>query len=217
MEIESVLLEKYPGLGVLELEVKDVVVKKSSEDLEEFKRKKQEEIRKRIPSLDAVKDLPVLRAYRDFYWKVGIDPTKTRPAGEALIRRILGGRDLPTVNTLVDSYNVASAESMVAIAAFDGRVVDISNLLMRTVLKGEVFRGIGMELPISLSGIEVVIQDRTSEKLVAVYPYRDSDESKVTEKTKDVLFMMCGVPGISQNDLVLANEMTRDYVSRFCI
>ena len=43
---------------------------------------KQEEIRKRIPSLEQVKDIPILRAYRDFYWKVGTDPTKTRPAGE---------------------------------------------------------------------------------------------------------------------------------------
>ena len=216
MEIESALLEKYPGLGVLEVKINDINVRRYNQDLEQFKKIKQEEIRRRISSLDAVKDLPVLRAYRDFYWKVGIDPTKTRPAGEALIRRILGGRDLPTVNTLVDSYNIASAESMVAIAAFDANIIDSNNLLMRIANKGETFRGIGMDVPISLSGVEVVIEDRISKKLVAVYPYRDSDESKVTEESREVLFMMCGVPRITQDQLALASRLTRDYVSRFC-
>jgi DNA/RNA-binding domain of Phe-tRNA-synthetase-like protein len=216
VEIESALLEKYPGLGILELKINEINVRKYNQDLEQFKKVKQEEIRKQIPSLDSVKDLPVLRAYRDFYWKVGIDPTKTRPAGEALIRRILGGRDLPNVNTLVDSYNIASAESMVAIAAFDASAVDSINLLMRTANKGETFRGIRMGVPISLSGVEVVIEDRLSKKLVAVYPYRDSDESKVTEESREVLFMMCGVPRITRDQLELANRLTLDYVSRFC-
>jgi DNA/RNA-binding domain of Phe-tRNA-synthetase-like protein len=217
MKIQSTLLEKYSGLGVLEVSFDGIIIRKSLERLQEFKRNKQDEISKRIPLLEAVKDIPVIRAYRDFYWKVGIDPTKTRPAGEALIRKILGGRDLPTINTFVDSYNIASAESSVAIAAFDADIVDSNSLLMRTATIGEVFLGIGMELPVSLSGIEVVIEDKKTEKLVAVYPYRDSDESKVTEKTRHVFLLMCGVPQIPQSELILASKLTRDYVSQFCI
>jgi len=217
MEVESALLEKYHGLEALEVRINDVNVRESTEDLIQFKKKKQEEIRKHIPSLEVVKDLPVLRAYRDFYWKIGIGPTKTRPAGEALIRRILGGRDLPTVNTLVDSYNIASAESSVSIAAFDIGIINCDNLLMRSANKGESFKGIGMDAPISLLGIEVVIEDRTSKKLIAIYPYRDSDDSKVTEKSRDILFMMCGVPRIPNDQLEFARGLTRDYVSRFCL
>ena len=77
--------------------------------------------------------------------------------------------------------------------------VDSANLMMRTANKGETFKGIGMDAPISLSGVEVVIEDKSSKRLVAVYPYRDSDESKVTEKSKDVLFMMCGVPRVTRD------------------
>jgi DNA/RNA-binding domain of Phe-tRNA-synthetase-like protein len=217
LEIESTLLEKYPGLGVLEVKINDVYVRGSTDSLVQFKKEKQQEIRKQIPSLEVVKDLPILRAYRDFYWKIGIDPTKTRPAGEALIRRILGGRDLPTVNTLVDSYNLASAESSIAIAAIDASIMDSDKLLMRTSNKGESFKGIGMDAPISLLGIEVLIEDRTSKKLIAVYPYRDSDESKVTEKSTEIVFLMCGVPGITNDKLALASRLTREYVSRFCL
>jgi len=174
-------------------------------------------MRRKVPSLDAVKDLPTIRAYRDFYWKVGIDPTKTRPAGEALLRRILAGRDLPNINTLVDSYNTSSAETTVSIAAFDARKINRDDLVMRRAVRGESFTGIGMLHPISLEGIEVVIEDTLEQKLVAVYPYRDADESKVSMDTTQVLFMMCGVPGISQKDLEVAKELTKDYVSRFCL
>ena len=103
MRIAEDLEATFRGLRVLELDLLNLTVKKVDARLEEFKKGKQEEIRGKIHSLDEVKNLPIFRAYRGFYWKVGIDPTKTRPAGEALTRRILSGKDLPTINTLVDS------------------------------------------------------------------------------------------------------------------
>jgi DNA/RNA-binding domain of Phe-tRNA-synthetase-like protein len=104
MEIAPELRLAFPGLRVVELKLVGLTVSSSDPDLEQFKLEAQEWVRRRIASLEEVKNQPIFRAYRDFFWKVGIDPTKTRPAGEALTRRILGGRDLPRVNTVVDSY-----------------------------------------------------------------------------------------------------------------
>ena len=216
MKIEKDLSDTFPGLRVLELKMSQLSIKKSDILLEEFKKKKQKEIREKIGSLEAIKNVPVLRAYRDFYWRVGIDPTKIRPAGEALTRRILSGKDLPTINTLVDAYNIASAESSVAIAVFDSRTVDFENLTMRRAVKGESFLGIGMDSATILSGVEVVIEDTKSGKLIAIYPYRDSDDSKVTEQSDEVLLMMCGVPGIGDDDLLYAQRLTREYIEKFC-
>jgi DNA/RNA-binding domain of Phe-tRNA-synthetase-like protein len=215
LEIDRTLLDKYPGLSVQEFVV-SVNIQNISSELETFKKTKQEEIRRKVISPDSIRDLPVIRAYRDFYWKVGIDPTKTRPAGEALLRRIIGGRDLPTINTLVDSYNIASAETMISIAAFDQAKVDSGALLMRVSRKGELFSGIGMNHPLTLEGVEVVIEDLSSKSLVAVYPYRDAEASKVTLETTKVLFMMCGVSGIASESLRDAEARTREYVAAFC-
>ena len=216
LRIAEDLEATFPGLRVLELDLLNLTVKKVDARLEEFKKVKQEEIRVKIHSLDEVKNLPIFRAYRDFYWKVGIDPTKTRPAGEALTRRILSGKDLPTINTLVDSYNIASAESSVAIAAFDLSRISRDSLLMRKAKNGESFLGKGMEQEIALSGVEVVIEDEKNTELIAVYPYRDSDASKVTESTQDALMMMCGVPSISDEDLEIARALTKKYVEEYC-
>lgn len=216
VEIDSLLSKKYAGLGTFDLDIGGIFVQSSKPELEAFKKIKQEEIRSKIVSLDAVKEIPVIRAYRDFYWEVGIDPTKTRPAGEALLRRILGGKDLPAVNTLVDSYNLASAETMISVAAFDAERVHRDRLLMRIADQGEKFLGIGMQTPVVLTGVEVVIEDTSRRELVAIYPYRDADASKVTERTSEVIFMMCGVPGISRDMLVAAGEMVSNYATRFC-
>ena len=200
----------------MELRLDGLFIKKSDAALDEFKKQVQERIRANLPSLDAVKDQKVFRAYRDFFWGVGVDPTKTRPAGEALTRRILSGWGLPTINTFVDSYNLASAETGIAIAAFDLSKVSGPDLSMRKATPREVFLGIGMEAPIELKGVEMVIEDSRSRELVAVYPYRDSDGSKVTEESESALLMMCGVPGIETSLLEEARDVAKRYVERFC-
>jgi len=216
MRIVPELQSSFPGLRVVELKMEGLEVKGVDTTLESFKREVQDRVRQRFASLTEVKDRPIFRAYRDFFWRVGIDPTKVRPAGEALTRRILGGRDLPTVNTAVDAYNLASVETSIAIAAFDVGTIEGESLVMRRAAKGEPFHGIGMASPDSLTGVEVVIEDQDSHKLIAVYPYRDSNDSRVTERTKDVLFLMCGVPGIDETTLDVASDLTREYVGRFC-
>ena len=216
MEIAGELASVFPGLRVLELSMTALAGKSSDPALEAFKQEVQRRVRERTASLDHVRDQPVFRAYRDFFWRVGIDPTKTRPAGEALTRRILGGRDLPRVNTIVDAYNLASVETSIAIAAFDIRKVRPDALLMRKAMPGEPFLGIGMTEADTLTGAEVVIEDRGSRELIAVYPYRDSAGSKVDERTTGVLFMMCGVPGIGEEVLQRAKALTEEYVGRFC-
>ncbi len=212
LKIDSQLKQRFPDLAAKIMELSEVTVKESSVELEAF----SEETARRVASkytLEAVKDVPIFRAYRDFYWKVGIDPTKNRPSGEALTRRVLAGRRLPKINSLVDAYNAASLESGVAIAAFDKAKID-GDLLMRVSEVGEKFQGIAMPSPIELNGGEVVVSD--SRQLVAMYPYRDSDHSKVTVQTREVVLMICGVPGVAPLILDRAGDMTVNYVLRFC-
>jgi DNA/RNA-binding domain of Phe-tRNA-synthetase-like protein len=114
---------------------------------------------------------------------------------------------------LVDAYNLASVKTEVAIAAFDADKLR-GNLTMRFAVKNEKFFGIGMDKPLLLQGGEIVIED--AEKLVAVYPYRDAEDSKVTEDTKNIVLLFCGVPGISEEKLVDTMRVTSEIVMRFC-
>jgi DNA/RNA-binding domain of Phe-tRNA-synthetase-like protein len=212
LKIDSKLKTRFPDLNVLTLHIEGVHVQEKDSELEKFKVEVMRQIRDDY-SLDSVKDHPTFRAYRDFFWSIKIDPTKIRPAAEALIRRILAGKTLPCINTLVDAYNLASIKSRIALATFDADQLE-GDLLMRFAEEGEQFYGIGMEKPLILKGGEIVVSDE--EKLVAVYPYRDADSTKVTEKTENVTIVVCGVPGIPKQDLENASQVAQEYVKRFC-
>jgi DNA/RNA-binding domain of Phe-tRNA-synthetase-like protein len=212
LKIDSKLTDHFPNLSAYILQVKDVKIQKRDAELEKFKTEVMSQIQEEY-DLSSVKDQPIFRAYRDFFWRVGIDPTKNRPAAEALIRRILRGRTLPSINTLVDAYNLASIMSRIALATFDADKLE-GNLLMRFAEEGEKFLGIGMEKPLILKGGEIVISD--AEKLVAIYPYRDANSTKITEKTENVTIVVCGAPGINEKALENASQVALEYIMRFC-
>ena len=212
LKIDVQLKTRFPELKVLTCEIKGVKVEKRNVELEKFQNEITKQVREQY-DLESLKNLSTFRAYRDFFWRVGIDPTKNRPAAEALIRRILGGKTIPSINTLVDAYNLASIKTEIALAAFDADKLK-GDLLMRFAEKGEEFLGIGMEKPMFLQGGEIVVSD--GEKLVAMYPYRDADSTKITEKTRNVVLLVCGVPGIGEEILQNAARVALEFITRFC-
>ena len=212
LKIDSELKTAFPDLTVLKLHISGVQIQKRDTELEKFKIAVTQQVMNEY-DLYTVKDHPTFRAYRDFFWSIKIDPTKIRPAAEALIRRILAGKTLPRINTLVDAYNLASIKTRIALATFDADKLD-GELLMRFAEEGEQFSGIGMEKPLILRGREIVVSDK--EKLMAIYPYRDADNTKVTEKTKNITVVVCGVPGIPKQELEKASDVALEYVTRFC-
>jgi DNA/RNA-binding domain of Phe-tRNA-synthetase-like protein len=215
LKIDSSLLQEFPGLRAYLVRIFEVNIASSSAKVQILGSLVSEVTTSILQKydLEKLKDIPIFRTYRDFFWLVGIDPTKTRPAAEALTRRILSGKPFPRINILVDAYNLASVVSGVPIAAFDLDKVK-GDLLMRRARAGETFLGIGMKQAETLKGAEVVVSDE--EKLIAIYPYRDSANSKVTEDTKNILLMVCGVPGVEEKELEQAQIVTVDYVTRFC-
>lgn len=157
MFFDSDIGEKFPGLSVGIVTVEGIENLERSESLREFGKEVEERTRSFLTA-EGIKEDSIFHAYRDFFWRIGIDPTKIRPASEALTRRILLGRSLPQINTAVDAYNLASVGSKIPIAAFDSEEIS-GELTMRFAKEGEIFFGIGMKEEMGLSGGEVVIAD----------------------------------------------------------
>lgn len=201
----------YPGLELVGQVVDGLEVAPRRDDLEAHKRRLEKEIRA-SGTPDDIKDDGRVRAYRDFFWSLGIDPTKIRPAAEALVRRVANGRPLPTINTAVDALNVASVETRVAFASFDVARLQ-GDMTLRYAEEGEGFLGIGMDRPKVLEGRELVIDD--GHALVAIYPYRDADASKITSDTHAVFLLGCGVPGLGGEALVDATWYVAELMARY--
>ncbi|MHA1380885.1 MAG: B3/B4 domain-containing protein [Candidatus Helarchaeota archaeon] len=168
---------------------------------------------KNFYSIENLKDSDIMRVYRDFFWALGIDPTKTRPASEALIRRVLRDKPIPRINCVVDAYNLASMESGIPLAAFDSDLLK-GNIVMRFSEIGEEFMGIGMKKTINLKGNELILTDNN--QIIAIYPYRDADNTKVTTRTKNVALLICGFPGISNDKLENTADLAIEYITEIC-
>lgn len=150
-----------------------------------------------------------MRAYRDFYWKLDIDPTKTRPSGKALLRRVLHAKELPRISTVVDAYNLASMKTIIPISGFDKDQLN-PPFQVRFARNSETFTGIGMNKPMTLTDKMLVLADE--KQILCIYPYRDSDHTKITGQTRNVLIVGYGAPGITEEQLKEAVETTISYI-----
>ena len=206
------VVEKLGNFSVLGQSLSGIRVSSSPPELTNYMRNTEEGVRRSV-QLEVLKDDPVLRAYRDFFWKAGIDPTKTRPASEALIRRILRGNPLPAINSFVDALNIASVETRIAFAAFD-RDRLAGELELRLARLGESILPIGHAERLVLEGREMVIAD--GRRVIALYPHRDSEETKITEGSKRALVLSCGVPGVDHAFIQGSLGKCLATVARFC-
>jgi DNA/RNA-binding domain of Phe-tRNA-synthetase-like protein len=80
-------------------------------------------------------------AVRTMYKRVGLDPTKTRPSSEALLRRVRKGDPLPRINTLVDVCNWCSLEFQLPYGLYDAAHVE-GDIELRLGHDGESYPGI---------------------------------------------------------------------------
>ncbi|MDD5307595.1 MAG: phenylalanine--tRNA ligase beta subunit-related protein [Deltaproteobacteria bacterium] len=86
--------------------------------------------------------VPGVEEARRLYWSVGIDPTRTRPSSEALLRRVVKGKDLYRVHPLVDLFNLASLLSLLPVGLYDEGRIAGHEVLVRLGEPGWAFEGI---------------------------------------------------------------------------
>ena len=78
---------------------------------------------------------------RTMYKRIGLDPTKTRPSSEALLRRIRKGDTLPRINSMVDVCNWCSLEFQLPYGLYDADHIQ-GGIALRLGRHGESYAGI---------------------------------------------------------------------------
>lgn len=200
---------RFPSLQICLGIIRDVCNQKTNEQIQSLISTVYEETRAAY-RVETLKDDPTVRACRDFYWRLNVDPTKTRPSGEALLRRVLHGDALPRISTVVDAYNLASMKTIIPISGFDADLLNPP--LQVRFADNEAFTGIEMNKPTLLTDKTVVLADK--QRILCIYPYRDSDHSKITLDTRNVTIIAYGSPGITENQLKSAAQTTLSYIEQ---
>ncbi|MGD8375839.1 MAG: phenylalanine--tRNA ligase beta subunit-related protein [Acidobacteriota bacterium] len=127
------------------------------------------------------------RLYRSF----GIDPTRTRPSSEALLRRAIRGKPLPRVSNAVDLANLCSLRTLLPLGLYDAALIE-GEVELREGVAGESYPGIRKD-DVHLAG-RPVLADRAGP---FGNPTSDSLRTSVTPGTRAlwmVIFATSGYP-----------------------
>lgn len=139
---------------------------------------------------DTVKSLPAIAATRAVYKACGKDPSRYRPASEALIRRLLQGKTLYQKDTLVDLVNLASMAFGYSIGGFDASHFVGDTLTLGIGREGEPYEGIGRG-QLNIAGLPVY-----RDALGGVgTPTSDHERTKMSLSTHHLVVLINGYDG----------------------
>ena len=161
-------------------------------------------------TIETLKEISGIAATRRIYRICGKDPSRYRPAAEALIRRILQGKTLYQIDTLVDLINLASMKYGYSLGGFDADKFAGNTLELGVGKEGEPYEGIGRGM-INIQGLPVY---RDGIGGVGT-PTSDNERTKITINTNHLLVLINGYDG--NEALVRQNaEFVQQLIKRFC-
>jgi DNA/RNA-binding domain of Phe-tRNA-synthetase-like protein len=184
--ISDDLKNRYPGIKFGYIITNNIVVQEENDKLEKIKRNIEKEIREK--ELEYYKNDGNIKGWLDLFREMELNPNKTPPAQYALIKRIIKGNPIPKINTIVDIANVMAAKSRLPVGAFDIEHIK-DKIELRLSMSGEKFHPLFSDEFEEVPPNEVVYSD--SEKIFSRYS-KDCDETKITDKTKSVFFVIDG-------------------------
>jgi DNA/RNA-binding domain of Phe-tRNA-synthetase-like protein len=177
-------------------------------------------VREQEPSLDgpleaaiaAVRQYPPteVASVRTMYKRVGLDPTRTRPSSEALLRRVRRGDPFPRINTLVDICNWCSLEYQLPYGLYDAERIVGDTVTLRIGASGESYAGIRKD--------SVHVAERiTLADDVGPFgnPTSDSARTMVTVATTRALLVVFGPPDLGLVRLRQVVDMTAGRMRQF--
>ena len=141
-------------------------------------------------TVDSIKEMPAIQATRTAYKRCGKDPSRYRPSGEALCRRLLRGLELYKVDTVVDLINLVSIVSGYSIGGFDADKFEGDALTLGIGRAGEPYEGIGRG-ELNIEGMPVY---RDAVGGVGT-PTSDNERTKLSLGTTHLLAIVNGYDG----------------------
>jgi DNA/RNA-binding domain of Phe-tRNA-synthetase-like protein len=155
-------------------------------------------------------DVPGAADARALYKALGLDPTKTRPSNEALLRRVLKGEALYRINTLVDAMNLCSLRSQLPFGLYDlGRIEP--PVLLRKGQPAESYEGI-RKAAVNVEGRPVLADARGP----FGNPTSDSARTMVTTATRTALVTVYAPASFNEFRLGEVLEGAETTLTRYC-
>lgn len=142
-----------------------------------------------LPEPRAVLESSKILATRAGYKSLGKDPARYRGSAEALLRRILSGKNFPRINAVVDIINLVSVESRLPVGLYDLANVK-GDIVFRAGREGETYKGIG-KYDLNLEDLPIFADEAGPHGS----PTSDSERTMVTAATEHIAAIIVSFGG----------------------
>ena len=150
---------------------------------------------------------PAIHATRLAYKALGKDPNRYRPSAEALGRRVLQGKGIYRLTTLIDAINLISLATGYSIGGFDADKIEGDILTLDAGCKDDIFHAIGRG-ELNIEGLPVY-----RDKIGGIgTPTSDEERTKLTPDTIHLL-MLVNIYG-EETSLDDTIDMVKNLLSR---
>jgi DNA/RNA-binding domain of Phe-tRNA-synthetase-like protein len=150
-----------------------------------------------------------IAAVRTMYKRVGLDPTKTRPSSEALLRRVRKGDSLPRINSMVDVCNWCSLEFQLPYGLYDAAHIE-GDVELRIGRDGESYPGIRKDA-VHVDG-RIALADRVGP---FGNPTSDSARTMVTTATRQAMLVVFAPREVDAKQLTQVLDATSRRMTEF--
>jgi len=135
----------------------------------------------------------VLSGFRDLHTAVGVSNRKHVASPENLIALVLAGRDLPSINPIVDVYNSVSLRTKLALGAHDVSRLQ-GPISLRFTNGTEQFTPLGAAERKAIGVGEYGYIDEGSSEIICRLETRQCEKTKVSPASQDCFFIVQGNP-----------------------
>ena len=152
-----------------------------------------------------VRELPGVKACREAFQALGMNPNKFMVSIEALAKRVQKGAALPHINPLVDLGNAFSLRYEIPLGAHDIDKMEPCGIAVRFSVEGDRFLPMGEETAEEMPAGELCYVSGHTVK-TRRWMWRQSEDGKITSETGHVFFPLDGFASVNGQDVLAARD-----------
>ena len=203
---------KKLGVKVLGLKIEDIDNYSLNNDFELWRKNEIEKLIDQYKDYD-IKSDSVIEGFYKLHEKVNVPRRKNLPASENLIRLLTKREDLVHINKAVDIYNIISIESKLCLGAHDIDKIS-GNVTLKITTGKENFIPLGSDGAKEIRNEYSFVDDDND--IICWLDIRQVDKTKVTEESKNILYLIIGNEENSYEELEQVANKIIDITTKFC-
>ncbi len=207
IKFDHSVMQNEPGFTVGFAIVSGVTVKKAEKPLKKEIMAAITKAKQKHPSRSAIYSSLPIQSMRDLFKRNGIDPSKYAPSAEALLKRIVDGKDIYRINNVVECNNLGSITYELPMGVYD-----------LSCLAGDVTFAFGTHLDVmdtmakGKMSMSQCLLTKDSDKLFGS-PISDSPHAMITEDSEDILLLVYGPREVGKDYVAKATRCVAEHIS----